>query len=192
MDRYRLRRLSGIVASGLTVGFLAVGSVVVAGAVSGHWRLDTIRSGSMRPSLPLGSEVIATPEPLSAVMPGQVLVFRPPGLGGEAVAHRVKTVDHAGGAITITTKGDANPVPDQWRAVLGGTQAWQVRRDIPYLGYAYAFAGRPLVRFGALVIAVLVAMALLLTGLVDTDRRRPRPTGGPTELASGDVSPLPA
>ncbi|MHB1486706.1 MAG: signal peptidase I [Acidimicrobiales bacterium] len=192
MGRSRLHRLSWIIASGLTVGFIAVGSVVVAGAVSGHWKLDTIRSGSMRPSLPLGSEVIATPESLSAVKPGQVLVFRPPGLGGEAVAHRVTTVDHARGATTITTKGDANPVPDQWRAVLGGTQAWQVRRDIPDLGYAYALAGRPLVRFGVLVIAVVVAMVLLLTALARMDRSTPNVDGGLSEMTSGDGTPLPA
>lgn len=113
----------------LGVGLVAVGSIL------GTWGLVPVLTGSMRPGIQPGDVVLVTPEPVAAVKPGQILVFQPPGLGGVSVVHRVISVTDQGGRPVIRTKGDANNVPDAWKAKLGGPKAWRVRAVIPKLGY---------------------------------------------------------
>ena len=62
------------------------------------------------------------------------------------VTHRVLTVDTSPeGAVTVTTKGDANDAPDPWRATLQGSTAWQVSAVIPELGHAIEALRTPLI-----------------------------------------------
>ena len=112
----------------LLVGLTAVGSL------TGRWGLVPVLTGSMRPGIQPGDLVLVTPEPVTEVRPGQVLLFRPPG-NTAAVVHRVVSVSDAGGVPAIQTKGDANNVADPWKARLDGPRAFRVRAVLPHLGY---------------------------------------------------------
>ncbi|MGH9305623.1 MAG: signal peptidase I [Acidimicrobiales bacterium] len=155
-----------MVVSLVTVVICLGGAVVIGGVVSGQWKLETIRTGSMSPAMPTGSEAIVMPEPVSSVSPGQIIVFKPPGEGGTTVAHRVQSVTDTLGAVAIVTKGDANPAPDQWKAVLMGARAWRVRMVVPWIGYVYSFVTIPIVRLGVLVLIVAAVLGMLLPRLV--------------------------
>lgn len=110
-------------------GFLAVGPHLVG------YRTETMLTGSMVPVVNVGDAVVVAPEPTSKVEPGQILTFQPPIAGAGVVTHRVLAARHQpGGSVVIRTKGDANPTPDPWRAVVRPGQAWQVRAVLPHLG----------------------------------------------------------
>lgn len=120
--------------------------LVMAGALTGRWGLIPVLTGSMRPGIQPGDLVLVMPEPLSAVRPGQVLDFQPPGQSGASVVHRVVAVTKSPNGPIIRTKGDANNVADSWHAQLGGTRAWRVRAVIPKLGYLAVFEHNPIGR----------------------------------------------
>ena len=70
-----------------------------------------VRTGSMRPGLPIGTVVLVRPEPARSARPGQVLaVLRP---DGRRIMHRVVRVQPAGGgAMTLVLRGDRNRADD--------------------------------------------------------------------------------
>ena len=133
----RLAAVSRLV-RGAAGALLAAAALLVAltvlGSLTGRWGFEPVLTGSMRPGIQPGDLVLVTPEPLTAVRSGQVLLFRPPG-NGAPVVHRVVSVSLAGGVPAIRTKGDANNVADPWKARLDGSRAWRVRAVVPHLGY---------------------------------------------------------
>lgn len=146
---------------------LAVATVglafTVAGTLTGGWGLVPVLTGSMRPGIQPGDAVFVTPEPLSAVRAGQVLVFQPPGEGGASVVHRVVAVTGDPTGPVIRTKGDANNVADPWKAQLGGTRAWRVRAVVPKIGYLTLAEHNPQVRLALEAILVLAGLGIGLT-----------------------------
>lgn len=169
-------------ALGLAAAALAF---TVVGTFTGGWGLVPVLTGSMRPGIQPGDAVLVTPEPLSAVRPGQVLVFQPPGGGGDSVVHRVMTVTRDAAGPVIRTKGDANNVVDPWRAQLGGARAWRVRAVVPKLGYVTVAEHNPYFRLaleGALVAGGLGLGLGAIWGRRDGEKGRGPATTG---LAAG-------
>lgn len=161
-----LRMVRALAGAALAVIALLV-SLTVLGSVTGRWGLEPVLTGSMRPGIQPGDLVLVTPEPVGAVRPGQVVLFKPPG-NGEPVVHRVVSVDELGGVPAIHTKGDANNVADPWNARLDGSRAWRVSAVIPRLGYLAVAEHHPAVR-RALTLALLAAG--VATGLAVIWRR---------------------
>jgi signal peptidase I len=153
------RLLASVSLLALLAGLLAL-AVPIVGIATGRWRLVPILSGSMAPHIPTGSLAIATPSPLSAIRPGEVILFKMPIGDHHLTAHRVVRVLRAGAQPVVETKGDANSMPDPWRARLSGTTLWQVRTAVPLLGYAATYAGRS--RFLLLALAALAPIWLCL------------------------------
>ncbi|MGH9301741.1 MAG: signal peptidase I [Acidimicrobiales bacterium] len=184
-----MRRITRVLSGGLALAVFMIAVVIIGGVVAGHWKLDTIRTGSMQPTLPIGSEVVVLPEPIAAVRPGQILVFRPPGANSVTVAHRVMTTTTTGVGMTITTKGDANPVPDQWKAFLNGARAWRVDRVLPDVGYVYAFITIPLVRLAILVLVVAGLLGLFLPPLFRASTVQSHVGRQPDEVMAASLEP---
>lgn len=67
-----------------------------------------VLSGSMEPSVPLGS-IIYT-KPLEEYNPGEVIAFKQ---GNTTVSHRIVSIKNQNGEILYQTKGDANKGADQ-------------------------------------------------------------------------------
>ena len=148
------RAVRATVSAQLTVVGLVVGLTAL-GSLTGRWGLVPVLTGSMRPGIQPGDLVLVVPEATTAVEPGQVVLFRPPG-NGEPVVHRVLAVSDAGGVPAIRTKGDANNVADPWNARLPGSRAWRVRAVVPDAGYLAVAEHDPAVRL-ALELALLAA-----------------------------------
>src|SRR5918912_2525149 len=64
---------------------------------TGAAQLLTVVSGSMQPTLPLGSLVVVVPRNADAVRVGDVITFSPPGDDTHTVTHRVVDVEGTGG-----------------------------------------------------------------------------------------------
>jgi len=155
------RVVHGVVAALVVVSALALAGVV-AGHVTGRFRLAPVLSGSMSPTIPTGSLVMAEPVAKTDLRVGDVLLFNAPIDGRPLVMHRIhdRTVRH--GDPVFHTKGDANDAPDAWTIRVKGTRAWRVVHATPYLGTVVGWIGHVGARMTVLVGGVSM---LLLWGL---------------------------
>lgn len=115
-----------------------------------------LRSGSMAPTIPKGSLVVATETRASALRVGDVITFRVPGRRGR-VTHRIVFIDSRAGARLVTTKGDHNATADPWRLRVSGRQlryAWHVAG----VGYVFIALATGWGRIALVLVAVVVVV----------------------------------
>ncbi|MEN8582822.1 signal peptidase I [Burkholderia sp. RS01] len=123
-----------------------------------HLGFSPVLTGSMRPTFAPGDLLITAPAQVSSLQPGQIAVFTPPG-ESTPFAHRITAVLGSSEHPVITTKGDANPAPDHWRATLNQDQVPVVVTAVPYAGNVLLWAQNPAQR------AILTALfGLAVTG----------------------------
>ena len=130
---------------------------LMVGSITGKFRIDSINSGSMAPVIPVGADVVVTPEPLSALQVGQVVAFVPPAPYSQVtVVHKVIQVKRALGVAVIRTRGVANNTKDPWQVVVRG-QVWHVVTVVPVVGYITNF-----MRIGIIqVLTVIIVLSVL-------------------------------
>lgn len=163
-DVSRSRTIVGTTTNAALV-LLALALLGAAVAVfSGAYQVRPVLSSSMTPKLPVGSVVITERVPVTSVRAHDVIVFHDPYNPSKLVVHRIATIQRDGGATTITTKGDANAVPDPWKVNLRGDTSYRVVGDIPVVGYLAVWVHQPAIAnhmvpvglgVGALALAVL-------------------------------------
>ena len=142
----------------LLLGSLGVAVVQRTGAA----QLLTVVSGSMRPTLPLGSLVVVVPRDAAAVRVGDVITFSPPG-ENRTVTHRVVDVQGSGTELRVHTRGDANPVADPWTLTFPTRRTWVVVADAPWVGRPWLWLAQPAHRQLVLVPAALLVTLMWLT-----------------------------
>lgn len=169
----RFARATGFTAS-LLLGVFCV--AWTAAVLLLHVRVAPVLTGSMTPTFRPGDAVVTRQVPVDSVRPGEIIVFHPPG-STTAYAHRVVTVTPSPAGPVITTKGDANPVPDGWHAALSEPTAPQVIGHVPYLGRVLVFFGTPLARAIGLAALGLVLTALATVAALGPAPRNPQPSG---------------
>lgn len=148
---------NGLASGGLVVAIVVLGAVLLGGALP--WRLTTVDTASMDPTIPAGSLAVERSEPTSALHVGQVITYLPPG-HAEELTHRVSWVGWDGDhQAMFRTRGDANPGEDPWQAIAVAPDVWTVAAHVPGLGRPFA-AARDLIAQPA-VLLVLAALALL-------------------------------
>lgn len=166
------RRILGVVtATAVTIVFLAV--CVVAPLLDIGY--SPVLTGSMRPAFAPGDLLITAPKKTSDLRPGQIAVFTPPG-ESTAYAHRITAITGAPEHPVLTTKGDANPSADKWRARLNQAQVPVVVATVPHVGGALLWAQNPIHR------AIFVALfgLSLTTVSVICVLHTPAQVSGPT------------
>jgi signal peptidase len=153
------RRSVGLVGIALFAVVIVFGLFIQIAPLTGR-QLFIIAGGSMEPSIPLGSLVIATPtDPLSIAV-GDAVTFRAD--NGVVITHRVgRVVDLSDGRF-FALKGDANKSPDASlvpaRAIIGAAAQY-----VPYAGYGQVFLSSVggLIATASLFAALVVAFLLL-------------------------------
>lgn len=165
----RHRRLARAASVVLVVSMVAA-VILVVPALFGFRRF-VIVSGSMEPTLPVGSVVYDEVVPTGELMVGDMITFvPPPEFGVDAhVTHRIVSIDvapvesPAGGSRTYRTKGDANPTVDPWTMTLDQPDQARVVGHLAYVGYIYwALSNRWVQLLFIAVPAVLVGVGLLV------------------------------
>jgi signal peptidase len=146
--------LAVVVAAALGVLALAVGPRFL------PYRAYTIETGSMTPTLPVGTEVILTQTSAAKLEVGDIITFTAPS-SGELVTHRIVRIGRVDGKRVFVTKGDANGLPDAWRVPATG-EGWRYAYKLPYAGYAIEALKLPLVRFALLALAALATAVSIL------------------------------
>lgn len=127
--RWVARLLAGLVA-------LAIAGAVVAVAVLPRLtggQAMTVLSGSMTPTIPVGSLVLVRPIDPGALQVGDVATYQVEPGRPVYVTHRVVAVGHTDGHRTFTFKGDANKAADTTPIVPGQVRG-KVWFHVPHLG----------------------------------------------------------
>ncbi|QYF91109.1 signal peptidase I [Arthrobacter sp. PAMC25284] len=146
--------LGRVAVGAATLLFVAVGLVVP----MLHIGFSPVLTGSMRPAYAPGDLLITVPADVTSLRPGQIAVFTPPGETAP-FAHRITAIDGTAAQPVLTTKGDANPATDEWRATLNQTQIPVVVATLPTVGNALLWIQNPVPR------AVLTGfLGLMMTG----------------------------
>jgi signal peptidase I len=154
-----------LAAAGLLVVVAAALAVAVVPAIAGATPL-TVLSGSMEPTLPVGSTVVVRPRPVAGITAGEIITFtdREPDTGAtRTVTHRV--VEVLPGP-TFRTKGDANNAPDL-RTVAAADVHGVYWYDVPLIGLV---KDRLISPFGALLALGVALLGVAVHLLVPESR----------------------
>lgn len=82
--------------------------------VTGH-HLEEVVTGSMQPTIPIGSIVLTERIPTDQLTVGDVVVFPDPDNTSLTIVHRIVWLSHdQSGDVLVRTKGDYNALPDSW------------------------------------------------------------------------------
>jgi signal peptidase I len=156
------------VSMGLIAG-LAV--LLAAPPLVGHDAL-TVLSGSMEPTLGVGSVVLDKRiSPLEARV-GDVVTFPSPANRKRLITHRLQRVRARGSTAYMVTKGDANDTPERWSVPVAG-HLGRVAYHVPKVGYVRQWVSG----WGSRQAIVIVVACLGLWMLIDI--WRPRGSGVP-------------
>ena len=187
------RRVATVVSTILLVAAIGLAAVMVLPSLLGFERYVII-SGSMEPTIPVGSIVYDEVVPVEDLEVGDIITFVPPPEFdiSDPVTHRILSITITGedsetpGQRIIRTKGDANEKADPWQMILDQPEQARVKHQLPYIGYVYMALSKPWVQLlvigiPALGIALFVALSLWrLSGQAVVEERRARTEEGAT------------
>jgi signal peptidase len=151
-----MRTTATLVAGVAVVGVFAYTALIVAG-----FKPVEVYSGSIVPTIRVGSVAFDRPVAGRSVRVGEVITFQDPYTKGRLVTHRVNRIIHTDHGLAYRTKGDANATRDPWTIALPD-RVGRVSFSVPYIGYALWYAHTREVRTGLVVlVAILVLSAPL-------------------------------
>lgn len=162
------RVTTALMAGAVVTLVAAYAALLVAG-----YKPVAVYSGSMRPTLGVGSLAVDRVVSARTVRVGDVITFNDPYVKGRMVTHRVVQIVPTKHGLAYRTKGDANAARDPWTIRLSG-QVGRVAFHVPVAGYLLYYAHTREVR-GALIaiVAVLVLLAALRR-IWSTEATRPK------------------
>jgi len=124
--------------------------------IAGNYKIFVVQSGSMAPAIKMGSLVIV--KPANDYKIGDVITFGPYSKTKAPTTHRIYDIKVVNGQPVYITKGDANNAPDT-REITKRDVVGKVLFSIPYLGYAVAFAKKPI---GFALIIIVPAAVIII------------------------------
>ena len=123
--------------------------------ITGNFKILTVLSGSMEPTIHTGS--IVAVKPASDYIIGDIITFGKISKTEVPTTHRIFDIKLQEGKPIYITKGDANNSPDM-KEVLASEVAGKVVFTAPYIGYAVDFAKKP---FGFMLIIVIPVVIII-------------------------------
>ena len=120
-----------------------------------RYQMRIVESGSMSPTIPIGSVVLVRAHPSYSVH--DVINFKR-ATDLEEVTHRIIGISQVSGETVYTVQGDANNAPDQ-KPVLASEVIGSVWFSLPYVGYIIDFARKPI---GFAIIIGIPALWMIL------------------------------
>jgi signal peptidase len=133
----RLLDIVGYLALAVCLALLASLLTVAATNLMGY-NSFVIYSGSMEPTVKVGSLLLTRPVDVNDLRVGDVITYRSPG-NHTTLTHRIVSMRQQDGDWVFETKGDASLAPDPQEVILRA-QVSKMAFDIPYLGYVVDFA----------------------------------------------------
>lgn len=140
----------------IVVVLLAPAIIYVAPFLVGGSFSSVVMSGSMEPTIHVGSIVIVRRVNPEEVRVGDIIAFK---TGESKTIHRVIEKVAEGSSFYFRTKGDANEDPDPW-IVEPGNILGELRFTLPYYGYLIWFGRTPV----GLILLILLPAIILIIG----------------------------
>ena len=169
-----VKKICNILSTLVLLVLAAVAAVILVPMLMGYKEMAVL-SGSMEPTIPVGSIVYVKPlDDASLLEPGDICTYTLTD-GETMVTHRVVSIDPA--SQTLITKGDANDTEDgaiSFSQVFGETQF-----HLPYLGYIAINAKTPtgiLVICGVLVVVILLNFIPAIIDAGEEEKKKARQT----------------
>ena len=147
-----IARVTTALVAGAVVTFVAA----YAGLLLAGFKPVAVYSGSMQPTLGVGSLAVDRVVPAHTVRVGDVITFNDPYMRGLLVTHRVVQIVPKKHGLAYRTKGDFNKARDPW-AIRLTNEVGRVAFDVPLAGYVLYYAHTREIR-SALLILFLVAV----------------------------------
>lgn len=155
--------------------------VVVAIPFAVHGQAMTVLTGSMSPSIPVGSIVLVRPVDPSTLEVGDVATYQKAPDKTDYITHRVAEIDDSTTPAQFIFKGDANRGPDLTPVVPGQIRG-EVWFHVPYLGAIRdALHGKGGISLVAMLVLAGYALSQIGAGLRD---RKQIGLAGPVDLAT--------
>lgn len=171
MRRDSVKKIQGAITVVLAIVAVVVAGVGLLASVpkDGPVRILIVRTGSMAPTLPVGSLVVIGKQAEYGV--GDIVTYK---AQDNFVTHRIISVADG----KYQTKGDANNVPDG-TLIASSAVVGKLRLSVPYVGSVVTFARTPL---GFSLLIVLPALAIVMMEILaigkELERTRPRVVKG--------------
>jgi signal peptidase I len=145
---------------------LVAGAVVTfvtgyAALLAAGFKPVVVYSGSMRPTLGVGSLAVDRVIPAGKVHVGDLITFNDPHTRGRLVTHRVAQIVPTQHGLAYRTKGDANPTRDPW-AIRLNDKVGSVAFDVPLAGYVLWYAHTREVRALLLFVSAVFVLTAVL------------------------------
>jgi signal peptidase I len=163
--RAALRLGTATLVSGLLGAALACALLIALPTVTGHRSL-TVLTGSMEPTLGVGSIVVDEVIRPTDARVGDIVTFSDPNNRSRLITHRLQSIRVRGATAYMVTRGDANDAPERWSVRTDG-EIGRVLLQIPELGHVRALIGS---RAGYLLLMIVL---LVLGAWVLVDVWRP-------------------
>ena len=137
------------------IALVAILVIVSAFPITGNYKLMTVLSGSMEPSIKIGSIVMV--KPMSVYNINDVITFGPYSKIKSPITHRIVDIKVNNGNELYITKGDANDTPDM-REITKRDIVGKVFFSVPFIGYAVDFARKP---YGFALLIIIPALIII-------------------------------
>jgi signal peptidase I len=156
---------------------LVAGAVVTlvagyAALLAAGFKPVAVYSGSMRPTLGVGSLAVDRVIPASSVRVGDLITFNDPYIKGRLVTHRVAQIVPTKHGLAYRTKGDANQARDPW-AIRLNDRVGRVAFDVPFAGYLLYYAHTREIRALLLIAFALFVLVGALRRIWRSEPARP-------------------
>ncbi|MEM0007817.1 MAG: signal peptidase I [Candidatus Bathyarchaeia archaeon] len=127
---------------------------------------EPVHTGSMEPTIPVGSIVVIKPANPETLKVGDIICFKVETEHPTTVTHRIIGITSQG----FITKGDANEDPDTWivkkQDVIG-----KVIAIIPYIGYLGYFVRTPIGFTLLIIIPATLIIAIEIRNIIKTAKK---------------------
>ncbi len=134
------KKVTVIFANLILVFLLAVGVIILVSflPLKHNFKILTVTSGSMEPTLGVGSAVVV--RGADDYRPDQIITFRAPEAKAEKdyVTHRIVSLEEHSDGRYYVTRGDANDAPDS-APIAASAVVGRVLFDVPYIGYVLSY-----------------------------------------------------
>lgn len=167
-----VKKICNILSTLVLLVLAAVAAVILVPMIMGYKEMAVL-SGSMEPTIPVGSIVYVKPlDDATLLEPGDICTYTL--VDGETmVTHRVVSIDPE--SQTLITKGDANDTEDG--AISFGQVFGETQFHLPYLGYIAINAKTPtgiLVICGVLVVVILLNFIPAIIDAGEEEKKKAR------------------
>lgn len=164
---HRVRRLALDLGLALTT-IAAVGAAAV--IVVLQVGFTPVLTGSMDPTYRAGAVVMTVPRATADLAVGDAVILPIPDGSGHRYLHRITTIDRSEGDVRVRTRGDNNPLEDQWTLRIDSSTVPVAVASVAQLGHLSDALQATTVRLAVAAAVLLLALWGMTSAIIEAVR----------------------